>query len=245
MVRSESSQHSSQPARDEGHTTFASVFSSHARVGVALFACDTRQVRHKSKDCFSWLLCRAGTDRRRPTKNIDTDQVTRCVCMSLQGCSAHCWVAFTLARQRRTVLLTLQLKACEIHCALDDARSDVPGSLANRLSALAPDVVFASSQADPALLSQIRATFEARTAAAQDDNDAGSDASVYHWPAPSEQAQPDTAEQGDADSAQLQLVATKHFKFVQARPEPAAAQQGAAACSRCPERHCPAALLQM
>lgn len=111
----------------------------------------------------------------------------------------------------------LQLKTCEVHCDLDDARTDAPATLASRLSALAPDVVFASSQADAAVLAQIRASFEARAAAAQDVNDAGSDASVYHWPAPSEQAPAVSAAQDDADSAQLQLVAAKHFKFVHVR----------------------------
>ena len=110
----------------------------------------------------------------------------------------------------------MQLSATEIHSP--DEQGARPAALAAVLQAFKPDALYVPAQIDEEFFQHLRSMCQRGPDAAAADSNAvedGADASVYNWPAPSEQ--PDWQQEEAPDDADevLQLAATKHFKFVQ------------------------------
>lgn len=114
----------------------------------------------------------------------------------------------------------MQLSATEIYIAEEPGAR--PSAIVDVLNAFKPGAVYVPAQLDESMLQHLRAIcsdgFEG-AAADPDGAEDGADASVYNWPAPSEQLGANNGAADDVDGQQvLQLATSKHFKLVQVRP---------------------------
>jgi hypothetical protein len=83
-----------------------------------------------------------------------------------------------------------------------------------QLASLHVDCVYVCSQSDDQLIAELQHINVASNDFEVASADGGSDASVYQWPAPSEQAASQRTEIHEVDRG-IRLVPARYFKFVQ------------------------------
>lgn len=119
-----------------------------------------------------------------------------------------------LVRQRNVIVSRVQLGLAEVQ---QSSLTDNESPLLRTITSLNPHAVYVSSQTDNDVIDSLRSVFHGLDDSSADSCcDAGSDASVYHWPAPSEMMQEPPSSFSSTEN--IHLVSVQHFKQATVSP---------------------------